>query len=136
MKSKVANPKPSLNKANIPGTYKPRNAKRDAINLLAPFPDSIAIPLMICTPWLIPIANTKKGTNTEYKSMVKPIKASAPNCQTTATKEATIGINVPRIQREYINNKMAVKIIAAMKNQTMDFTPSSRSASFFGVPVM
>ena len=70
------------------------------MSLLAPLPDSMAIPLIICTPWLIPIAKIKNGTSTEYRSMVKPINANAPNCQTTAIKDATIGINVPRIQRE------------------------------------
>ncbi len=47
--------------------------------------------LIICTPWLTPIANTRKGTSMEYGSIPKPRTLSRPNCQTTPMVEHSRG---------------------------------------------
>ena len=57
------------------------------------------MPFIFCAPWLMPMANTRKGTSTEYGSSSKPSSAKVPNCQTTATSEQATTSAVLRLQR-------------------------------------
>ena len=46
------------------------------------------MPFIFCAPWLMPMANTRKGTRIEYGSSAKPSIGSRPSCQATATSDA------------------------------------------------
>ncbi len=62
---RVAKPMPSEISAVRPGTYRERKAKRAAPSELLPWAVPCRIALIICTPWLTPMANTRNGISIE-----------------------------------------------------------------------
>ncbi|MNH09709.1 hypothetical protein D3C79_691700 [compost metagenome] len=57
------------------------------------------MPFIFWAPCDTPMANTRKGTSTEYGSISKPSMATSPSCQTTATTEQATTSTVLRRQR-------------------------------------
>ncbi|MNR26311.1 hypothetical protein D3C85_1435140 [compost metagenome] len=94
------------------------------------------IPFIFCAPWLMPMANTRKGTRTEYGSSSKPIRATSPNCQITATSEQATTRKVLRMHRVYQYNTAAVMMMAMAKKLRICCMPDSRSPTTLAKPVM
>ena len=132
----VIKPTVSDNSAIPPGTSKFLNAAIDA--RLAPIPVTacFSTALIICTPWLTPMANTKNGTSIDIGSIPKPIEVSSPSCQITAMIEHTNGNNVSMMLREKKYTITAVIAIAMAKKINTSFAPSATSPIIFAKPII
>ena len=95
----VMKPTESETSATEPGSSRRRKLARAASGALAPPITSARTALTICTPWLTPIANTRKGTRMDIGSMPKPSPVTAPSCHTTAIREQARGTAVRRSER-------------------------------------
>ena len=101
MSEMVMKPTESEASATAPGSRRRRTLARAASTPLAPPAASARTELTICTPWLTPIANTRKGTRMDIGSTPNPSPARAPICHTTATREHASGGTVSRTERVY-----------------------------------
>jgi hypothetical protein len=93
------------------------------------------MPFIFCAPWLMPMANTRKGTRIEYGSSAKPSVGSRPICQTTAINDAATTSTVERTQRVNPNTIAAAMATASAKNTSTARTPSIRSPMILAKPV-
>ena len=66
--SSTAKPTASASRAVSPARNRRRKVKRAATSLSTPRPTSCMMPFIFCAPWLMPMANTRKGTRMEYGS--------------------------------------------------------------------
>ncbi|MNE42201.1 hypothetical protein D3C80_1363120 [compost metagenome] len=64
----TAKPTASHSSAVRPARNRRRKVKRAATTRCMPRPMSCMMPFIFCAPWLMPMANTRKGTSTEYGS--------------------------------------------------------------------
>ncbi len=63
--SSVTKPTASEASATMPGMNSWRNAIRAAASGSSVSPEAMAIPLIFCTPWEMPMAKTRNGTSIE-----------------------------------------------------------------------
>jgi hypothetical protein len=134
--SSTAKPTASASSAVKPARKRRRNVKRAATSLGRPRPTSCMMPFIFCAPWLMPIANTRKGTRIEYGSSAKPSVGSRPSCQTTATSEAVTTSSVERTQRVNQNTAAVAMATATAKKSSTACTPAMSSPTIFAKPVM
>ena len=99
MNETVMKPTESEASATAPGSSRRRKLARAASGPGAPAATSARTELTICTPWLTPIAKTRKGTRMDIGSTPNPSAVSPPSCQTTATSEHASGGAVRRMER-------------------------------------
>ena len=92
-------PTESEARATAPGSSRRRKLALAASRPAAPATTSARTELTICTPWLTPTANTRKGTRMDMGSMPNPRAVTVPSCHTTATSEHTSGGMVRRTDR-------------------------------------
>ncbi len=134
--SKVTKPTASDSNATMPGMNSWRNAMRAAVTGSSVKPEAMAMPLIFCTPWEMPMANTRNGTSIEYGSSPKPRVCSRPSCQTTAI---SVVINTAMVLfRQRVNHSSRTNVIpmATMKNSATPTSPSIRSPTFLAKPMM
>ena len=60
----VAKDTKAVTSASVPGISRPLKLARAAASALLPTEISRTMKLICCTPWLTPMANTRKGTST------------------------------------------------------------------------
>ena len=94
------------------------------------------MPFIFCAPWLMPMANTRNGTSTEYGSSSKPKVGNMPSNHTTAIKEQITTSKVLRTQRVYQYSTAVQMAIATAKNNRTCCNPSSKSPTILAKPVM
>ena len=136
MTSKVRKPTVSDRSAIPPGISSARNAAIAACFALLPLTMFFSTALIICTPWLTPIAKTKNGTRIDMGSRPKPSEVNKPICQMTAITEQAIGKIVSMILREKKYTMSAVMTMAIAKNNTTDFAPVATSPIILAKPMM
>ncbi len=90
----VMKPMVSDSSAIPPGISSRRKVERAASRLLGLSKTSARNALTICTPWLTPIANIRKGTRIDIGSMPNPSSVRSPSCQITAINEQPTMITV------------------------------------------
>ena len=134
--SRVKNPTVSDSSAIPPGTNNFTKLAQLASFAVMPSCTRLPIELIICTPWLTPIAKTKNGTKMDIGSKPNPMVCNIPNCQTTATNEHAIGNTVSNTERQNIQTIKLVIAIAIAKKTKTPFAPAATSPIIFAKPII